>query len=167
VFICTPDKDLGQCVVGTRVVQLDRMRDSVRDESGVVTKFGVKPESIPDFLAVVGDSADGFPGLPGWGEKAAASTLSRYGHLEDIPKDWKEWPSSIRRARWLCEALESGWNDAMLFRRLATLRRDVPMEETVGDLCWECTRPSFEKFCHRLKSSDLLRRSKSVRAKGI
>ncbi len=104
VFICTPDKDLGQCVVGTRVVQLDRMRDSVRDEAGVVAKFGVKPESIPDFLAVVGDSADGFPGLPGWGEKAAASTLSQYTHLEDIPKDWKIWPSSIRRARSLCEA---------------------------------------------------------------
>jgi 5'-3' exonuclease len=165
VFICTPDKDLGQCVVGTRVVQLDRMRDSVRDEAGVVAKFGVKPESIPDFLAVVGDSADGFPGLPGWGEKAAASTLSQYTHLEDIPKDWKKWHPSIRRAKSLCEVLRSGWNDALLFRTLATLRRDVSISETVDDLCWECARPGFEKFCQRLQSSDLLRRSNAARAK--
>jgi 5'-3' exonuclease len=165
VFICTPDKDLGQCVVGTRVVQLDRMRDSVRDEAGVVAKFGVKPESIPDFLAVVGDSADGFPGLPGWGEKAAASTLSQYAHLEDIPKDWKKWHPSIRRAKSLCEVLQSGWNDALLFRTLATLRRDVSISETVDDLCWECARPGFEKFCQRLQSSDLLRRSNAARAK--
>src|SRR6202161_964738 len=99
IFICTPDKDLGQCVVGTRVVQLDRRRDLVRDEAGVVAKFGVKPASIPDYLAVVGDSADGFPGLPGWGQKAAASVLSQFPHLEDIPKDWRAWPTSIRRSR--------------------------------------------------------------------
>src|SRR5437764_9551793 len=91
VLICTPDKDLGQCVVGTRVVQLDRRRNIVRDEAGVVAKFGVTPRSIPDYLAVVGDSADGFPGVAGWGEKAAASTLSRYIRLENIPKDWRDW----------------------------------------------------------------------------
>src|SRR6266699_3247198 len=99
VIICTPDKDLCQCVVGTRVVQLDRRRDAVRDETGVVAKFGVKPESIPDYLAVVGDSADGFPGVQGWGQKAAALALSQYPHLEDIPKDWREWPPSILNAR--------------------------------------------------------------------
>src|SRR6202451_2386173 len=89
VLICTPDKDLSQCVIGTRVVQLDRRRDIVRDEAGVIAKFGVKPESIPDYLAVVGDTADGFPGVAGWGQKAAASVLSHYPHLEDIPKDWR------------------------------------------------------------------------------
>ena len=96
VLICTPDKDLGQCVVGTRVVQLDRRKMAVRDEEGVVAKFGVRPGSIPDFLAVVGDSADGFPGLPGWGEKAAAMTFSRFPHLEDVPRDWRQWSPSIR-----------------------------------------------------------------------
>src|SRR3984893_14119116 len=99
VLICTPDKDLSQCVVGTRIVQLDRRREILRDEAGVVGKFGIKPQSIPDFLAVVGDTADGFPGLPGWGVKAAALTLAQYPHLEDIPKNWREWHPSIRRPR--------------------------------------------------------------------
>src|SRR6516165_10900892 len=94
VIICTPDKDLSQCVAGTRVVQLDRRRGLVRDEPGVEAKFGVKPQSIPDYLAVLGDSADGFPGIPGWGKKAAAATLSRYRHLENIPRDWREWDPS-------------------------------------------------------------------------
>ncbi len=122
VLICTPDKDLSQCVVGTRVVQLDRRRNILRDEAGVVAKFGVKPQSIPDCLAVVGDSADGFPGVPGWGSKAAALTLSQYPHLEDIPKDWQEWHPSIRKARLLSESLFNAWSDALLFRTLATLR---------------------------------------------
>jgi 5'-3' exonuclease len=91
VFICTPDKDLGQCLSGTRVVQLDRRRNVVRDEAGIVEKFGVTPESIPDFLAVVGDTADGYPGIAGWGVKAAASVLSHYDHLESVPKDWQKW----------------------------------------------------------------------------
>jgi len=130
VLICTPDKDLSQCVVGSRVVQLDRRRDVLRDEGGVVAKFGVMPRSIPDFLAVVGDSADGFPGVPGWGLKAAALTLSQYPHLEDIPKDWQEWHPSIRKARLLSE-LRNSWNDALLFRTLATLRLDVPVFDTV------------------------------------
>src|ERR1700689_4633776 len=110
IFICTPDKDLGQCVEGTRVVQLDRRREIVRDEAGVVAKFGVKPHSIPDYLAVVGDSADGFPGVPGWGAKAAALALSRYSHLENIPKDWRAWHPSIRKARLLSESLFKAWN---------------------------------------------------------
>jgi len=158
VLICTPDKDLSQCVVGTRVVQLDRRRDILRDEAGVVAKFGVKPHSIPDYLAVVGDSADGFPGLPGWGVKAAALTLSHYPHLEDIPKDWREWNSSIRKARLLSESLSHAWNDALLFRTLATLRLDVPVFDTVEDLRWKGPHPNFEEHCQRMKSPDLLRR---------
>src|SRR6516165_1673872 len=134
VFICTPDKDLSQCVVGSRVVQLDRRRDVLRDEAGVVAKFGVGPQSIPDYLAVVGDSADGFPGVPGWGAKAAALTLSQYPHLEDIPRDWREWHPSIGNARRLATSLFNAWDDAMLFRKLATLRVDAPVVESVDDL---------------------------------
>ena len=158
VLICTPDKDLSQCVVGTRVVQLDRRRQILRDETGIVAKFGVNPQSIPDYLAVVGDSADGFPGLAGWGEKAAALVLSQYPHLEDIPKDWQAWHSSIKKARSLSESLFNAWNDALLFRTLATLRLDVPVFDTVEDLLWVGPRPSFEEHCQRMKSSDLLRR---------
>jgi 5'-3' exonuclease len=158
VLICTPDKDLSQCVVGTRVVQLDRRRDLLRDEAGVIAKFGMGPHSIPDYLAVVGDSADGFPGLPGWGQKAAALTFSQYPHLDDIPKDWLKWHPSIRRARALSEALFQGWDDALLFRTLATLRLDVPVFNSVDDLRWLGPRPDFEEHCQRMKSPDLLRR---------
>jgi 5'-3' exonuclease len=158
VLICTPDKDLSQCVVGTRVVQLDRRRDILRDEVGVVAKFGVKPQSIPDYLAVVGDSADGFPGISGWGAKAAAQTFSQYPHLEDIPKDWREWHSSIRKARVLSESLFNGWSDSLLFRILATLRLDVPVFDSIEDLRWKGPRSDFEEHCQRLKSPDLLRR---------
>ncbi|MGA2922021.1 MAG: 5'-3' exonuclease H3TH domain-containing protein [Candidatus Sulfotelmatobacter sp.] len=165
LLICTPDKDLSQCVVGTRVVQLDRRRDLVRDEAGVVAKFGVKPQSIPDYLAVVGDSADGFPGVPGWGAKAAAGTLSHYSHLEDIPKDWQEWHPSIRKARALSEALFNAWNDALLFRTLATLRLDVPVFDRVSDLRWNGPRPNFEEYCGRMKSSDLLRRATTAKSR--
>jgi 5'-3' exonuclease len=134
IFICTPDKDLAQCVVGKRVVQFDRMRRIVRDEDGVVEKFGVRPESIPDYLAVVGDSADGFPGLPGWGPKSAATLLARYGHLEHIPRDWRQWPNSLRGAQKLATVLTEQMADALLFRTLATLRRDVPVFESVDEL---------------------------------
>ncbi len=158
VFICTPDKDLSQCVVDTRVVQLDRRRDILRDEAGVVAKFGVKPKSIPDYLAVVGDSADGFPGVAGWGQKAAALTLSQYPHLEDIPKDWRAWDPSIKRARVLSESLFNAWNDALLFRTLATLRLDVPVFDTVDDLRWKGPRRNFEEHCQRMKAPELLRR---------
>jgi 5'-3' exonuclease len=164
VLICTPDKDLSQCVVGTRVVQLDRRRDILRDEPGVIAKFGVTPQSIPDYLALVGDSADGFPGLPGWGAKAAALALSQYPHLEDIPKDCREWHSSIKRARALSESLFKGWDDAQLFRTLATLRLDVPVFDTVEDLRWKRPRPNFEERCQRMKSPDLFRRVMSARS---
>lgn len=160
VIICTPDKDLSQCVVGSRVVQLDRRRDAVRDEAGVVSKFGVNPESIPDYLAVVGDSADGFPGVSGWGPKAAALTLSRYLHLENIPKDFREWDPSIRSALRLSTSLFGAWDEALLFRTLATLRLDAPVFETVDDLCWSGPRANFEEQCHRMKSADLLSRAR-------
>ena len=134
VVICTPDKDLSQCVSGTRILQLDRRANAMRDEEGVVAKFGVKPQSIPDYLALVGDTADGFPGIPGWGKKAAASVLSNYVHLEDIPKDWKEWVPSIRNSRNLAASLFSLWDDALLYRKLATLRTDVQVFESVDEL---------------------------------
>jgi len=134
VVICTPDKDLGQCVSGKRIVQLDRRANTIRDEDGVIAKFGVKPGSIPDYLALVGDTADGFPGIPGWGKKAAASVLSNYAQLEDIPKDWKQWVPSIRNSRNLAATLFSLWDDALLYRKLATLRTDVPVFESVDDL---------------------------------
>jgi 5'-3' exonuclease len=161
-IICTPDKDLSQCVVGTRVVQLDRRRDIVRDESGVIAKFGVKPKSIPDYLALVGDSADGFPGLRGWGAKAAALTLSQYPHLEDIPRDWRAWHTSIRSARTLATTLLDCWSDAVLFRELATLRLDVPVFDTVEELCWNGPRPDFEEHCRRMKSPGLFTRAVSA-----
>jgi 5'-3' exonuclease len=165
VLICTPDKDLGQCVVGTRVVQLDRRRDIVRDEAGVVAKFGVKPQSIPDYLAVVGDSADGYPGVPGWGLKAASLTLSQYPHLEDIPKNWRDWHPSIRKALALSTSLFSAWNDALLFRTLATLRVDVQVFDTVEDLRWQGPHQNFEDYCNRLNSRDLIRRATSALSK--
>jgi 5'-3' exonuclease len=166
VIICTPDKDLGQCVVGTRVVQMDRRQNIVRDEAGVIAKFGVKPESIPDYLAVVGDSADGFPGVAGWGQKAAALAFSQYAHLEQIPKDWRQWHASIRKARLLSESLFSVWNDALLFRTLATLRLDVPVFENVDELRWRQPRSNFEECCRRLKSPDLLRRAAALAGSG-
>jgi 5'-3' exonuclease len=134
VVICTPDKDLSQCISGTRIVQLDRRANTFRDEAGVVARFGVGPGSIPDYLALVGDSADGFPGIPTWGKKAAASVLSNYPHLEDIPKDWRDWAASIRNRRLLAKALFPFWDDAILFRKLATLRTVVPVFENVDEL---------------------------------
>jgi 5'-3' exonuclease len=156
VLICTPDKDLAQCVTGTRIVQVDRRRQTTRDEAGVVAKFGVSPESIPDFLAVVGDTADGYPGLPGWGEKGAAAVLSHYRHLEQVPKDWQAWHPSIKKAKSLCDSLCSGWNDALLFRDLATLRTNVPVFDSLEDLRWKGPRPEFEEWSRRLKAPALL-----------
>ena len=158
VLICTPDKDLAQCVVGSRVVQLDRRRNILRDEAGIEEKFGVKPESIPDYLAVTGDSADGYPGISGWGAKAAFLTLSKYRHLEKIPKDWQKWDPSIRRARALAEALFLAWDEALLYRTLATLRLDVPVFDSVDDLRWTGPPDNFEQSCERLRAKDLYRR---------
>ena len=159
VLICTPDKDLAQCVVGSRVVQVDRRRETTRDEAGVVARFGVKPESIPDYLAVVGDTADGYPGLAGWGEKGAASVFSQYAHLENVPRDWQAWSPSIKKARTLAESLFNGWNDALLFRDLATLRLNVPVFDSVEDLRWKGPRPGFQDWCTRLRSPGLVQRA--------
>ena len=137
VVICSPDKDLSQCVRGTRVVQFDRMRRTIRDEAGVVAKFGVPPASIPDYLALVGDSADGFPGLKGWGAKSASTVLARYGHLEQIPDDWRTWDVKMTRVAALGETLAADRGRACLFRDLATLRLDVPMFENVDELRWK------------------------------
>ena len=159
VHICTPDKDLSQSVVGTRVVQVDRRKQIVRDEAGVIAKFGVRPKSIADFLAVVGDTADGYPGIPGWGLKAAAQTFSQYPHLEDIPKDWQQWHPSIRKARPLSESLFNQWNDAVLFRTLATLRLDVPVFDAIDELRWNGPPAGFREYAHRLNAPNLFERA--------
>ena len=164
VIICTPDKDLSQCVVGSRVVQLDRQRKTLRDEAGVIGKFGIKPSSIPDYLAVVGDNADGFPGISGWGSKTAAAVFSKYPHLEDIPKDWRRWDPMVRRARPLAESLFAAWEDALLFRTLATLRVDVPLFSSIDDLLWRGAAEGFNQTCERMNAPDLLRRASARKA---
>jgi len=164
VIICTPDKDLSQCVVGSRVVQLDRQRKTLRDEAGVIGKFGIKPSSIPDYLAVVGDSADGYPGVSGWGSKTAAAVFSQYPHLEDIPKDWRYWDPMLRRARPLAESLFGAWEDALLFRTLATLRVDVPVFSSIDDLLWRGAAENFKQTCERMNAPDLFRRASARKA---
>ena len=136
VVICTPDKDLAQCVRGTRVVQLHRRTRKTIDEAGVVGKFGVPPQSIPDYLALVGDSADGYPGLRGWGAKSAAAVLGRYGHIEAIPADWRTWGVNAANPAALASTLERERDRAMLFRDLATLRTHLPLFESVEELRW-------------------------------
>jgi 5'-3' exonuclease len=140
VVVCTPDKDLAQCVRGDRVVQLDRRTAQLRDETGVWQKFGVPPTSIPDWLALVGDTADGYPGLPGWGAKSAATVLARYRHLEAIPKLAMEWEVSVRGALRLATALAEEYERALLFRQLATLRLDAPIRADVDGLRWTVGR---------------------------
>jgi 5'-3' exonuclease len=156
VFICTPDKDLGQCVKGQRIVQLDRRLGIVRDEAGVIEKFGVGPQSIVDYLALVGDTADGFPGIPGWGAKSAAALLSRYAHLEGIPRDWIRWEVSVRGPQRLAESLFSAWDDALLFRILATLKTDVPVFQSIDELQWKGPRPVFGQIAEAFRADDLL-----------
>lgn len=159
VIICTPDKDLAQCVVGNRVVQLDRRRAIVRDEAGVVSKWGVKPASIPDYLAVVGDTADGYPGLNGWGAKAAGSVLARYPHLEDVPRNWREWDLPVRGAERLAATLQERWDEALLYRTLATLRLDAPVCESVDELRWQGPKPEFEAFCERIRAESVYKQA--------
>jgi 5'-3' exonuclease len=153
VIICTPDKDLAQCVQGTRVVQLDRLRRTLRDEAGVVAKFGVPPASIPDYLALVGDSSDGFPGLQGWGAKSAAKVLARFGHLEQIPDDHRAWSVDVARAGMLAAVLRRDRAQAMLFRELATLRTDVPVFDTVDELAWRGPTPAYAAVAERLAAA--------------
>jgi 5'-3' exonuclease len=153
VLICTPDKDLAQCVRGTRVVQLDRRTGMIYDESGVMQKFGVRPESIPDYLGLVGDSADGFPGLPGWGAKSTAAVLAKFGHLESIPHDSADWQVNAARADNLAATLVRQWEDALLFRTLATLRTDVVLFDDVERLRWKGPTPAFEAMGKRLDAA--------------
>jgi 5'-3' exonuclease len=136
IFICSPDKDLAQCVRGERIVCFDRMRRKTLDEAGVVTKFGVSPKSIPDWLALVGDSADGYPGIARWGAKSAAAVLGIYEHLEAIPGDSTGWRVQVRGAASLAHSLSAHRGEALLYRRLATLRADVPLTERLEDLRW-------------------------------
>jgi 5'-3' exonuclease len=143
VIICTPDKDLAQCVQGTRVVQMDRRRRTIRDEAGIIAKFGVPPGSIPDYLALVGDAADGFPGLAGWGAKSAAAVLARYGHIEGIPDDWRTWGVNAANPGALAATLARDRDRAFLFRDLATLREDIPLFEAVEELEWKGPTPAF------------------------
>jgi 5'-3' exonuclease len=150
VVILSPDKDLAQCVVGSSPVCYDRRKAAFLDEQGVWDKFGVAPESIPDYLGLVGDSADGLPGVPGWGAKSSSALLAVYGHIEYIPADPSDWRVEVRGAARLAAALQEHREDALLFRHLATLRRDVPLTETIEDLEWKgVPRPRFLDFCDR------------------
>jgi 5'-3' exonuclease len=139
VLVCTPDKDLAQCVRGTRVVQLNRRTRAIMDEAGVVAKFGISPESIPDYLALVGDAADGYPGLRGWGAKSTAAVLARFRHIEAIPADWREWHANATNPASLATTLIEQRELALLFRTLATLRTDIPLFDDVEQL--RCRRP--------------------------
>ena len=153
VIICTPDKDLAQCVRGTRVVQMNRRTRSITDEAGVVAKFGVRPESIPDYLALVGDSADGYPGVPGWGAKSTAAVLAKFGHLESIPEDWRTWKVNAASAGTLAATLVRERESAFLFRTLATLRTDIPLFDAVDELRWRSPTPAFEELGARLNAA--------------
>ena len=153
VIICTPDKDLAQCVTGTRVVQLSRRTNVTLDEAGVVQKFGVRPESIPDYLALVGDAADGYPGLPGWGAKSSAAVLAKFLHLESIPNDHREWGVRVASASTLANTLCQQREQALLFRRLATLRTDIKLFEDVEQLRWTGPKPEFDTLSTRLDAA--------------
>ena len=150
VFICTPDKDLAQCVKGNQVVQFDRRAGTLRDEEGVRAKFGVAPASIPDYLALVGDAADGFPGLRGWGARSSAAVLARYGRIDVIPDAAADWDVKVRGAARLAAELAGHRDLARLFRDLATLRTDAPVFDSVDDLAWRGPRPAFFDLCSRL-----------------
>ena len=150
VIICTPDKDLAQCVRGTRVVQLNRRTRAITDEAGVIAKFGVPPASIPDYLALVGDAADGYPGLKGWGAKSSAAVLARFGHLEAIPADWRDWHVNATSPAALSRTLAADRDRALLFRTLATLRTDVPLFDRVDDLEWRGPKPGFKALAAEL-----------------
>lgn len=153
ILICSPDKDLAQLVDGTRIVCWDRRRDIIIDESGVVEKYGVRPQSIPDWLALVGDSADGYPGIPGWGAKSASVVLAHYKQMESIPDDpgkWKVSSISPGRAASLAESLSQRREEALLYKKLATVREDIPLQEKLADLKWQGAYKRFMKFCHDL-----------------
>ena len=153
VIICTPDKDLAQCVRGTRVVQMDRRSRAIRDEAGIIAKFGVPPASIPDYLALVGDSADGYPGLQGWGAKSAAAVLAKFGRIEAIPADYRAWGVNATRPAALAQTLERERDQALLFRELATLREDIVLFDSVDELLWKGPTPAFQPLAARFEAA--------------
>jgi 5'-3' exonuclease len=153
VIICTPDKDLAQCVRGTRIVQLNRRTRVTLDEAGVIEKFGVSPASIPDYLALVGDASDGYPGLAGWGAKSTAAVLAKFGHIESIPDDWREWHVNAANASALAYTLSHQRGQALLFRTLATLRTEIKLFEDVDQLRWDGPSPGFEAIAARFDAA--------------
>jgi len=153
VIVCTPDKDLAQCVSGTRIVQLNRRTRVTLDEAGVIGKFGVPPVSIPDYLALVGDASDGYPGLSGWGPKSTAAVLAKFGHLESIPADWRDWHVNAANASALANTLSQERDQAMLFRTLATLRTDIALFDDVDQLRWNGPTPGFTALAARFDSA--------------
>src|SRR3954447_6364165 len=153
VVICTPDKDLAQCVRGTRVVQLNRRTRFTSDEAAVIQKFGVTPASIPDYLALVGDAADGYPGLRGWGAKSSAAVLARFVHLESVPADCREWKVNVTNAGSLAATLSREWDHALLFRKLATLRTDIALFEDVEQLRWDGPSAAFPAIAARMDAA--------------
>ena len=168
VIICTPDKDLAQCVRGTRIVQLNRRTRVTIDEAGVIQKYGVSPASIPDYLALVGDAADGYPGLKGWGAKSSAAVLAKFTHLESIPTDWREWHVNVANASALADTLSCEQEQPLLFRTLATLRTDINLFDDVDELRWNGPTPAFTDLATRLDAAltgtrrPMARRSKSA-----
>lgn len=153
VIICTPDKDLAQCVRGTRIVQLNRRTQVTFDEAGIVQKFGVSPASIPDYLALVGDAADGYPGLPGWGAKSSAAVLAKFIHIESIPSDSREWRVNAANASALAATLSRERDNALLFRKLATLRTDIPLFDNIDQLRWKGPTPPFDVLAAKLDAA--------------
>lgn len=162
VFICTPDKDLAQCVRGTRIVQLNRRKRVTCNEAGVIEKFGVPPRSIPDYLALVGDAADGYPGLTGWGPKSSSAVLAKFSHLEHIPEDWREWRVNVTSASALASTLRDERESVELFRTLATLRTDIHLFNDVEELRWNGLTNSFPEFKNRFDTAITRVRSATV-----
>lgn len=158
IVICSVDKDLTQMVDGDRIICWDRRREITLNEKGVIEKFGVSPESIPDFLALVGDSADGYPGIQGWGEKSTSTVLAKYKHIEEIPSDPNKLGLGLGRATTLLENLKNNYGDALLFRELSTLRTDVPIKESLADLKWRGAYPRLKKVCKDLQSESVIDR---------
>ena len=159
VLICTPDKDLAQCVVGDHIVQFDRRANRVMNEDGVIAKFGVSPASIPDYLALMGDSADGFPGLPGWGAKSSSTVLARYRYIEEIPPNVEDWDVAVRSAAKLADTLADQIDDALLFKGLATLRTEVPVLEGLEDLLWQGPGGDLNRMAEYLRAPGLEERA--------
>jgi 5'-3' exonuclease len=165
VIICSPDKDFAQCIKGDKIVQLNRRTEEIRNETGVHARFGVGPSSIPDYLALVGDTADGYPGLDGWGEKASSTVLGAYSHLEKIPSRAEDWKVQVRRADVLASTLRKNFKLALLFRDLATLRTRKPKLTSTSKVHWKGPRQSFAAFCKRLDATELEQRVAALTSK--